>query len=260
MLFMLGGLQLRFYHFLNNHLSPVVQTGNNSTTSITLLTSPCQQMANSSKDTPLKPAAVPADYTYQPWMNGSNSTHHALKADCVCHPLHQRGRTNKHSRGAMSLFPSIAQRRRWIETVISIWDARSTYLRLAMMPNSPLFNQKIRLFRCASISWVLKPYLLLTHHFAFIMHDWLHPRGLQHGYVHPSDKCVSLRASLCYVSPCVCPCVCLFVCVSLCVSLCCVSLCCVSLCCVSLGVCLSVCGREKREERRDATIKVRTLK
>ena len=82
------------------------------------------------------------------------------------------------------------KRRRWIETVISIWDARSTYLRLAKIPNSPLSNQKIRLFRCAGFSWVLKTYLLLTHHFTFIMHDWLH---LADRYI---DACI-YQASVC---------------------------------------------------------------
>ena len=103
----------------------------------------------------------------------------------VCQALFQRAK-----QGAMSLFPSIAQRRRWIETVISIWDARSTYL-LWWQNSLILFTKESGCLGPQAVhacckSTCYRPFILQLSD----MTD-SRPCQLPYGYLYPSDKCVA---------------------------------------------------------------------
>ena len=101
----------------------------------------------------------------------------------MCQALFQRAK-----QGAMSLFPSIAQRRRWIETVISIWDARSTYL-LWWQNSLILFTKESGCLGPQAVhacckSTCYRPFILQLSD----MTD-SRPCQLPYGYLYPSDKC-----------------------------------------------------------------------
>ena len=105
----------------------------------------------------------------------------ALEAMCVCPPLFLR--ENKNSRGVRHDCGTALNE---ATTIMGyrVWSTRRT---CSFLKNSPVSNQKIRLFRCAGISWVFQN-ILVTDPALFRCFAWLiHP----HRCLHLSNKCVS---------------------------------------------------------------------